>query len=160
VTLTLDRGDPRSPQLVELTTEHVPIRTETTKFDLDVEARELTAGLLLTMTYSTALFDRSTMQQALEYFSAFAVLLQIIQRKSIPSLARRSRNAAESRPSTGPIARIHRRLHPASSQTRSPSRAVAVCSNGSSIMIDRPAHTLCRGRHPESLIGVMERSQR
>ncbi|MFC2099378.1 amino acid adenylation domain-containing protein [Candidatus Bipolaricaulota bacterium] len=67
VTLALQHGEPRSPQLAGLISEFVPIPTETSKFDLGVKAQESTAGLLLTMTYSTAMFDRSTAQHMLQH---------------------------------------------------------------------------------------------
>jgi amino acid adenylation domain-containing protein len=67
VTLALQHGDPRSPQLAGLTSERMAIPARTSKFDLAVAARESPAGLLLTMTYSTALFDRSTVEQMLQH---------------------------------------------------------------------------------------------
>ncbi len=68
VTLSLQHGDPRSPQFSRLTSERVPIPTTTSKFDLSVAARESTSGLFMSMTYSTALFDRETIQRALVHY--------------------------------------------------------------------------------------------
>ena len=67
VTLALQHGGPRSLQLAGLTSERIPIPVEMSKFDIDVKAQESTIGLLLTMTYSTALLDPSTAQQMLQY---------------------------------------------------------------------------------------------
>lgn len=68
VTLSLQHGEPRSPHFSGLASERVSFSTETSKFDLSIFARETENGLALSMTYSTALFDRSTMQQMLQCF--------------------------------------------------------------------------------------------
>jgi len=68
VTLAVQHGGPHSPQFAGLTSERVPIPMELSKFDLGFSVRESTDGLVVSMAYATALFDRSTMQQMLQCF--------------------------------------------------------------------------------------------
>ena len=68
VTLVVQHEDPRSPRLPKLTSECHPISTTTSKFELRVAVRKSPSGFMVSMTYATALFDRETIQRALEHY--------------------------------------------------------------------------------------------
>ena len=82
VTLSLQHGKPRSPQLSGLVSERVPIPATTSKSDLRVAVRESSNGVMVSMTYATALFDRETIQRALVHYEL--LLRSIVEDASQP----------------------------------------------------------------------------
>jgi len=172
VALSLQHGDPRSPEFSRLTSERVLIPETTSKFDLGVAVRDSTTGLLVSMTYSTALFDHLTMQQMLQYFCCLCDAAVDHPEDGIDSMPPPIDRATEER--TRALNRTDR-SYPRESciqqqfanQVAESPEAVAV-SFGKRQMTyreldqrsDRLAHYLCREwAHSESLIGVyMERS--
>jgi amino acid adenylation domain-containing protein len=56
------------PEFAGLSTAEVPIMTKSAKFDLSISIWKSTAGLAISMTYPTSLFDRITVQQMLDQY--------------------------------------------------------------------------------------------
>ena len=172
VTLSLQHGDPRSPQFSGLTSERVPIPATTSKFDLSVAVRETENGLALSMTYSTALFDCWTIQQMLQHFCRLCEAVADHPAEPIDSIPLASDLESQER-----IRVLNRtdRSYPRESTiqqefelqvSKSPDEIAVVFENRRMTYreLDRQsnqlAHYLCReGVHAESLVGVhMERS--
>ena len=172
VTLALQHAEPRSAQLAGLISTRVPIPMETSKFDLGVKAQESTAGLLLTMTYSTAIFDRSTAQRMLQHFCRLCEAIGEHPAEPIDSIPLAIDSEAQER-----IRALSQtdRLYPRESTiqqefenqvAKTPDAIAVVFGNRRmtygqlSRRSDRLAHHLRRaGAQPGSLVGVcMERS--